>query len=330
MNSAQQQIFTPPVWQSAAAFTPSEQKRAAGRYYTRENPFSHPAFQRWARDAGLPRATVLEPFAGANSLIKMLRAAGLCDSFASFDIAPGDRAVRRRDTLADFPSGFSVCITNPPWLAKNSATRRGLPYPQTRYDDLYKHCLSLCLRRCDYVAALVPESFIRGGLFLSRLSAFVSLNNGMFADTEHPVGLALFTPDARETEIYCGVLRLGFLHELQKHRPLQTRNCSDIVFNSPEGNLGLIALDNNFCASIRFCEAAELDGYEVRESCRAITKILVPGRPQIRAYNRFINSFRKNTMDVFLTAYRGLRKDGFYRRRLDYALARDIINYVGF
>ena len=38
--------------------------------------------------------------------------------------------------------------------------------------------------------------------------------------------------------------------------------------------------------------------------------------------------FLNNTQDVLMTAYRGLRKDGFYRRRLDWQLAKDIIYSV--
>ena len=34
---------------------------------------------------------------------------------------------------------------------------------------------------------------------------------------------------------------------------------------------------------------------------------------------------RASTYDVFLTAFKGLRKDGKYRRRMEYRLARDII-----
>lgn len=315
---------------AAAAMSLSDHRRADGRFYTCGDPFSHVAFQQWATLAGLPQTPVLEPFAGSNNLIKMLRASGLCGDSESFDIAPADDEVQMRDTLADFPKGFRACVTNPPWLARNSATRRGLPYPQTRHDDLYKHCLAACLSHCEYVAALVPESFIRSGLFLHRLSAFVSLNSGMFSDTDHPVGLALFAPRAEETIVYCGAKRIGVLSRLKNCLPPASGGGGEILFNAPDGNLGLIGLDNNFRASIRFCEAAELDGYEVRQSCRAITKIKVRGRPQIGAYNRFLDSFRKSTMDVFLTAYRGLRKDGFYRRRLDYGLARDIISYVGF
>ena len=304
-------------------------KRAAGRFYTRANPFNNPPFYEWAARAGLPGRKVLEPFAGANHLIHMLRRLSLCNSSASFDIVPGGDEVRRRDTLADFPKDFRVCVTNPPWLARNSATRRGLPYPATAYDDIYKHCLAMCLRHCDYVAALVPESFIRAGVFVSRLSAFVSLNSAMFSDTAHPVGLALFEPEARPTEIYSGENKMGTLGELQKRRPPPSPLAASVRFNAPDGNLGLLALDNTSGASIRFCEAEELANYPVSQTCRAITKIKVAGNPKIEHYNRFMENFRRATGDVFLTAYRGLRKDGQYRRRLDYALARDIINYVG-
>lgn len=316
---------------SETAAPAGESKRAGGRFYTKENPFDNAVFRQWAKRAGLPARTLLEPFAGANNLIKMLRAINLCQQFSAFDMVPADKEVRRRDTLVEFPKNFGVCVTNPPWLARNSASRRKLPFPQTPHDDLYKHCLALCLRHCGHVAALVPESFIRSGLFINRLAAFISLNGEMFAETEHPAGLALFEPQAQSAPvIYCGGKKLGKMDTLKKHCPPLSQNRDKIIFNAAGGNLGLRALDNNRRASIRFCEAAELDGYEVKQSCRAITKIKVRGRPKIAEYNRFIDKFRNATKDVFLTAYRGLRKDGCYRRRLDYAMARDIINHVGF
>ena len=43
-----------------------------------------------------------------------------------------------------------------------------------------------------------------------------------------------------------------------------------------------------------------------------------------------LNDFRRETYDIFLTPFKGLRKDFRYRRRLDYALARNIVNYVYF
>ena len=95
---------------------------------------------------------------------------------------------------------------------------------------------------------------------------------------------------------------------------------------TPKGNLGLIAIDNTVFASIRFCSAEELKDYPIRVHCRSITKIGVPWRADIDMLNARLKTIRERTQDVFLTAFRGLRRDGYYRRRLDWALARSIID----
>ena len=333
-----------------------DEKRASGRYYTRGNPFQLEAFQAWAKELNLEQQITLEPFAGAKDIPRLIDAAGLrCRDWAFYDIAPGTKGIVQRDTLADFPKGFNACITNPPWLARNSATRRGLPFPEaTRYDDLYKYALEQCLTHCEWVAAIIPEAFIRSGLFQQRLRDFISLvpqkqrkkklenkrketsyyppDKGsrevsvMFEDTEHPVGLALFapytTPDVR---VWRNNQLLGGLDELRTHLPQPSRN-RGIVFNEPNGNLGLIAIDNTVSASIRFCPPAELEGYAVRYQCRSITRIGVPWHVGIDMLNARLATIREKTHDVFLTAFKGLRRDGHYRRRLDWALARAIID----
>ena len=68
----------------------------------------------------------------------MLSEMGLCSRYSSFDMSPADENVFLRDSLNDFTTGYEVCVTNPPRLAKNSATVRGLPFPDCDYDDLYK------------------------------------------------------------------------------------------------------------------------------------------------------------------------------------------------
>ena len=141
-------------------------KRARGRYFTAANLFDTPHFRAWAADAGLPRAVLLEPFAGGGDLLAMLSDLRLRGDFYACDLFPAAPGIVWRDSLADFPRGFSVVVTNPPWLARNSATRRGLPFPQTRFDDLYKHSVDLCLRNANYVAAIIPASFLSSGLFV--------------------------------------------------------------------------------------------------------------------------------------------------------------------
>ena len=81
---------------------------------------------------------ILEPFAGSNNIINALQELNLCSQFSSFDIFAADNEVKQQDTIKSFPEGFEVSITNPPWLARNSATRRGLPFAQSNFDDLYK------------------------------------------------------------------------------------------------------------------------------------------------------------------------------------------------
>lgn len=260
-----------------------------------------------------------------------------------YDIEPGAKGIEKRDTLTNFPTEFDVCITNPPWLARNSATRRGLPFPdQTHYDDLYKYALKQCLMHCDWVTAIIPEAFIRSGLFQERLSDFVSLvphdsnseeesenyrnTDYMFNDTEHPVGLAMFSPhETTDVRLWRNNQPLGKITELSKHLPQQSKN-RNIVFNEPIGNLGLIAIDNTVSASIRFCRPEELGDYKVRTHCRSITKIGVPWDINIEKLNTRLAEIRESTHDVFLTAFKGLRRDGCYRRRLDWGLARSIID----
>ena len=323
-----------------------DEKRASGRYYTRGNPFQLKPFQMWAKVSNLEQQRVLEPFAGAKDIPRLIDASRLpCRDWVFFDIEPGAKGIVQRDTLDDFPKGFDVCITNPPWLARNSATRRGLPFPEaTRYDDLYKYALEQCLTHCGWVAAIIPEAFIRSGLFLERLCDFISLvpqeqnktnyppdkggrrGSVMFEDTEHPVGLALFTPDGTsDVRIWRNNQFLGTMRELRKHLPQPSSN-RNIVFNDPHGNLGLIAIDNTVSASIRFCPAEELKDYPIRVHCRSITKIGVPWRVDIDMLNTRLAIIRQKTHDVFLTAFKGIRRDGCYRRRLDWALTRAIVD----
>ena len=248
-------------------------KRAHGQFYTRGNPFRLAPFQQWAKKAGLSDQCVLEPFAGANHIINTLREMDLCSAFRSYDITPGDPQVQQRDTIAEFPKGFQVCVTNPPWLARNSATRRGLPCPSQGYDDLYKHSLDLCLRHCEYVAALVPASYLQSGLFQDRLESYLLLHDAIFDDTENPVCLCLFNPEkTQDISIYDGEKFLETYENLLEHLP-EKKEDKRVRFNDPAGELGFISFDNTKEASIGFCAAAEIQEYAIKVSSRFITRI---------------------------------------------------------
>lgn len=319
---------------------PHARQRELGQFYTLGNPFRYRAFRRWLALFEAERLRVVEPFAGANHLVRLARDAGWTPDWECWDIDPAvpkaeGVAIRQRDTLADFPTGCRVAVTNPPYLSKSSATRRGLPFPPTKHDDLYKLALDRMLTHCEYVAAIIPETFLTADLFTERLCAVVSITERLFEETEHPVCLALFLPaDRKETpdfELWHGDVFLGMHSEIAaKLSPAPA--CHPWSFNRIEGAIGLRAIDGTSGPSIAFVPASEIPQGSVKLSGRALTRIAgcPPGLegPLIAAANRRLRAYRTATSDALLPAFKGLRKDGRYRRRIAFGDARQILDHA--
>lgn len=314
----------------------SETKRLLGQFFTITNPFDCDIFHKWKALAlgAMPREeSILEPFAGANNIVRLARDAGIRRDWTSYDICPATDGVIQRDTLADFPSGHTVAITNPPYLAKNSATRRGMGFPDTPHEDLYQYSLERMLGACRYVAAIIPASFLTQRIMQDRLFAVSVLTCKMFEDTEVPVCLALFAPDTsadfpvfRENEL------LGRFHELEGKLP-EPRAVIPWTFNDASGEIGLRAIDGTKTASIEFVPGADIPPESVLGTSRSITRIKFPGSARagkiagiIARANAVLKSYRGQTHDVLMTPFKGLRADGNFRRRLDFAMARRILN----
>ena len=317
----------------------SQNKRMNGQYFTITNPFNTVAFYKWCEEheEEFRNAIIVEPFAGANNIPRMISDANiLTNSWESFDIEPAHNKmsqfpIKQQDTIANFPGHYTLCITNPPYLSKNSATRRGLAYPNTQYDDLYKLCLEVMLQHVDYVAAIIPETFITSGLFTARLKYFVSLTCKMFDDTDCPVCLALF--DKESTDDF-------MVYQMNEKIGLYSTLCKGLVrpavyhtwtINDPAGSVGIKCCDNTKEPSIEFCEGSSIAANKIKVSSRAITR--VSGLPDnvnlnefLAACNRILKKYRLETHDVFMASFKGLRSDEKYRRRLDFATAKDIMS----
>ena len=283
---------------------------------------------------------IIEPFAGANNIPRMLEDGDILPNakWACFDIEPGKNVypkceIEQRDTINDYPLGFKIAITNPPYLSKNSATRRGLAYPDTKYDDVYKLCLEIMLRNTPYVAAIIPETFITADLFHDRLHSVVSLTCRMFDDTDCPVCLAMFVPKSEVPDSFY-IYRMNDC--LGEYRELKRGDIPDTlgiewVFNDPNGKVGIWCIDNTRYASIHFGDGDEIPSVKIKNTSRSLTR--VGGFPDeinfqlfIDDCNRLLKQYRDGTKDVFMASFKGLRIDGLYRRRLDFATARRIMN----
>jgi hypothetical protein len=316
-------------------------KRSLARYFTVKDPFDHPLFKRWAALVpNLPQLTVLEPFCGANHIPATLRRHGWANDWAAFDVQPPsqkDNALpqakpKKRDTIADFPAGFEVAVTNPPWLAKNSAKRRGLPFPDSPEDDLYKVALGAMLPRVPYAAVLLPESFLTQGIWRTRLLGVVSLADSPFEETEHPACLALFVPQHDgDFEVWRGLSRVGAFQDLASRLPPPSGQALPWKFNDPKGSVGIRCVDNTRDASIEFVRGSTIPAAKIKVTSRSLTRL--SGLPQgadvdafLAAAQARLDDWRSQTQDTLLTAFKGVRADGLHRRRLDFANARRILD----
>ena len=311
-------------------------KRELGQYYTQTNPFNHPLFKEWM-DLVDNAKTFIEPFAGANNILKLIKESGYDCKWVCYDIDPPkynvypEIQVNQQDTIEDFPKGFDVCITNCPYLGKSSARRRHIDYPWEE-DDLYKVSLNVMLKNCGYVAAIIPESFITANIQLDRLWGVISLACKMFDDTDCPVCLAMFTPDGNENiQVYSNENYLGTLKDLQNCEI--TGHTSDVkwIFNDKNGDIGVKTVDSQIEADCKFFYGEKIKPEDIKISSRAFSRI--SGLPKnidrdifIKKCNDILLSYREQTKDIMMTSFKGLRKDGKYRRRLDFKTVRSILN----
>lgn len=333
-------------------------KKSAGRYLTEGDPFEYEAFKEWITEACLNSETICEPYAGKNNLLYFAynRYADLLQDkkFFSFDVTPCSKQDNRfpsseiikANTLFNIPQdNIDIIISNPPYLARNSARRQKLDFPFdydgqgiARPSDLYQICLDTALKQAKYVCFLIPESFITSKYDKSRLSAVISLRGDLFSDTEMPVCLALFVPQATKDYkiIKADGATIGKYSEISKinEKILCYQQNPQIKFNRRDGQIGLRGLDDTKSASIRFCDKSEIPADKVKTSSRGLTRIYSPLFDELTSQqlndliviaNRILNEWRIETSDLFLTAFKGIRKDGSYRRRLSYDIANRLL-----
>ncbi len=324
-------------------------QKQLGIFYTHKNIFKSVAFIKWFNQIPKEkRSHILEPFAGSNGIIKLLDKLGYADNFTSYDIMPRDQAVQYKDTLIEFPKGFSIAVTNPPFLAKNSAKRKGFDIDFGQYNDMYEICMAKCLENVEYLAIIIPESFITNKEFdKSRLFAVISLaEKRIFKDTEHPVCLALFNPQkTNDYEIYLNDDLIGTASEMLEIEneilltSLEKIQKYDVIWHHKKGQIGFTTIDaTDKRKKIKFYLGEKIPEEDVNHAARLRTRILLIDKNtkkpiKINETKRIINflneeldEYREVTGDIFLTAFKGLRDDGRYRRRIDFTKARQIFD----
>ena len=97
-----------------------QSKILRGAFFTKE-PVSLGPFREWIET--IDASNAVEPCAGDGRLCRFLkeRLVGTKLEWAMFDIEPFSADVLQRDCLSNFPLGYDLCITNPPYLSSRRA-----------------------------------------------------------------------------------------------------------------------------------------------------------------------------------------------------------------
>jgi hypothetical protein len=315
-------------------------KANLGQYNTVKKLWLKQHIRRFIKNSGSKNG--YDPFAGDGDLVKVIEKDLKLNSYASdIDASFGWKV---NDSLVYVPYyKETIIITNPCYLAKNSAKRLGLSsykyFDDNSYSDLYQIAVEQFLAVYDNVVAIIPETFLLSGLFRSRTHSITVIEENLFIDTECPICVACFKKQPRTTTIYKNDKRLfSIKHIDNKIKQLITqKEILDIRFNNSNGNLGLRAIDGiEKNDNIRFCLPKNLnyDLNKITNSSRSISAIMVKKKDGtalnieklIIACNSVLNGFRTDTCSLALSPFKNNNKDGHRRRRLDFKLARAIIN----
>ena len=320
-----------------------------GQFYTRKNVLNHEAFRGWfqralAAGAATPQAPLGEPFAGCNSMPFFMAELypELSLSWRAWDVAPealGGNLVPsipivKRDTLASFPQGCGAIITNPPYVNKAIATRRGWAISFEGCSDLYLLALKKSLAAAPYVAMVIPETFmVTSHSALESCTALVSLPGGAFEGTGVPVCLALFEPlGGGNPLLYRGDTLVGTKRAVEaKVAALVDRPPSPLSYKTRDegGSLGVRCIDAAGDARMTYVKGNEVP----RSSGKAFTRLsffqggeslsftatevaLVVARA-----NEILQEVRAVSHDLVFTSFKGSRRDRPYCRRLTYGWA---------
>ena len=312
-------------------------KRVLGQFFTKNRFWLKPHILEFIGSTGAKIA--FDPFAGGGDMLEVAEFMGFKKTLG-FDI-DASLPWEINDGLISVPRiEDSIIITNPPYLTNYSAKRKGVYekvekyFNSCGYDDVYQLAIEKCFSN-DYGVMIVPETFINSSFIKNRLTSITIIEDQMFSDTENPVCVICFDNKIKPLEqisFFKNNKRIGTLGRFEKMRRRPNNNFL-IKFNAPKGQIALRAVDTtNPQKPISFMRPNEID-YDlktIKHSSRLITVIELDVRNEsvgkiIDHSNILLSEFRKKTHDVLLSPFKGNKKNGERRRRLDYLTARAIL-----
>lgn len=315
----------------------ADKKVELGQFFTAKSIWLRPQVAEFINKSNCKIA--YDPYAGNGDLLNVAKEMGLDTIGCDIDET---LPWKINDSLVSIPYvDGAIILTNPPYLAKQSATRKKIDLSKywnaTYYDDLYLLALDKMTETQQFVVAIIPESFINSSYKRKcLLSSITILEDNPFVDTECPVCVACFDgrrKDYSQIKIYKNSDYVATFQEIDALR-IEPKNNLQIDFNDLSGWLGLRAIDSTddktfICFD--FKENIDYDWqHKIKTSSRHFSLINVDIPKENRAdfieeANAILQDLRKKSCDILLTPFMGNTHKGMRRRRLDFRLARAII-----
>jgi len=309
-------------------------KQSLGQFFTKNSFWLKGHVLKFINSTGAKIA--FDPFAGGGDLLNVSKKIGF-RKIKGLDI---DKSLdwEQNDSLLNIPKiDDSIIITNPPYLTNYSAKRKGI-YENVKkyfeicnYDDVYQLAIERCMVN-DFGIMIIPETFINSKFPKNRLVSITIIEDQLFNDTENPICVICFDNRNKtydQIDVYKNDELIGKLGYFEKMRRTPHKNIF-MRFNAPKGQIALRAVDTTSPQKpISFMKPEEIDYdlADIKHSSRLITVIEVRADKEaidkmISYSNKLLFDFRKKTYDVLLSPFKGNKKNGERRRRLDYMTAR--------
>ncbi|MDC8900197.1 hypothetical protein PT313_00440 [Metamycoplasma hyosynoviae] len=315
-----------------------DKKITLGQFFTIKNSWLKPQIKEFIINSN---AKVLcDPFAGNGDLIQAIDFYNF-EKTIGFDIDPSLNWTIN-DSLINIPSfPNSLILTNPPYIKKHSATRKKIDlnkyFENTSYDDVYLIALDKCLEASKNVIAIIPESFINSKYKrMNLIKSITIVEDNPFLDTEMPVCIVCFDSikkSFKDIQIFKNDVLVNNFEDLLILK-LKPKKDVKIEFNDKNGWLALRGVDGIIEKNkIKFGLKKDIK-YDweknIKVSSRHFSLINISEQIDnqeqfIKILNGILIDLREQSKDVILTPFMGNMKNGSRRRRLDFKLARAII-----
>lgn len=305
-------------------------------------------------------ALVVDPFAGDGHLLRDY------ENTLAIDIDPEvqpDIVVNSFTSLSQHVPQDKpyIIITNPPYSHQHVLQKQDPELydivKQAGYVDLYEYSISRIIKQLGFpqIFAILPENFIASRTTKLRREIHnhiraVQIHTVSTSDsTDQPTVMVYLSPDtATDTELWLDTRRQDNITiDKDGLRPRIPETANHVDFGLKDGqtderrdtSILLQATDggsaNNRIKLMRVGERFNTRHFHNKISDRAYIQIVphsVMSEEQIAVlitrFNAWIDEWRESTNGLGLTSFRSNTGNGFRRKRLDFLLARRVINWI--